>query len=246
MAEETKTTNKWETEAGQMAGVVFAYITHYIFMNTGELHRYYKDITGKRLKKVHLFGKGINTGSDETSTHSLLNISRQRYARMQSLEGYHITEKDRKMWEEKFNIDMNFFYMDGNKKVLGCSFEEWKKYIEVLYLKNRKTDTETDKLDVAKMIKETEMVAKRLEEMLADIDMYMGTPIYNIYYYIKYNEKFVARSNLQTALVFLEKARIKEWEDIVGEDAVKYMSILKRHYDYIRMKIDIEKIEMEY
>lgn len=248
MAGETEAGNKWESEAGQMAGVVFAYITHYIFMNTKELNEYFMDKTGRRLKRIKLFGQGVDTKSSKTSTVTILNISRQRYVRMCSLEGgYHISKKDRDTWEKRLNIDMNYFYMGDGKKVLGCSFEEWKKYFEGLHCKNAKPQelSNEEKMERAKKIKEWERlpVIKSLQEMMANIDMYLGTPIYSIHYYIKYNERYIAKNNLQAAMELLDKVHIREWENITAEDSERYREILRKHYEYIRMKIAIQQIE---
>ncbi|MDE6662088.1 MAG: hypothetical protein K2K46_01975 [Lachnospiraceae bacterium] len=234
----------------EMAGVVFVYITYYIFMHTKELNEVFKDTSGIRTKRERLF---YTTGEQS----ALFNFSRQRFERMRTLDHFRITEDDRKTWEKKFNIDMNFFYMtrDGaintvNKEntVLECCFEDWEEYFKKLYPRNEVERTASERwaekrkrTDAAKNLKVTES----LKNMMVNMDTYIGKPIYSMYYYIRYNKKYEARSNLETAMDLLGESRIGDWENVTEKDSEKYLEILKKHYNYIRMKREVKKIESE-
>lgn len=234
----------------EMAGVVFVYITYYIFMHTKELNEVFKDTSGIRTKRENLF----NTIGNQLA---IFNFSRQRFERMRTLDHFRIAQKELEEWEKKFNIDMKFFYMTRkgaintvNKKntVLECNFEDWETYFKLLYPKNEvQRDYEErwaekkKRTDAAKNLKVTESLKKMMEEM----DTYIGKPIYSMYYYIRYNKKYEIRSKLETAMDFLGEVRIGDWENVTEENSKKYLKILEKHYKYIQMKMEMNKIESE-
>ena len=205
----------------ELSEIIFVYTVYYFFMNmkAEELHRDFKDTTGRRLKRVGLFNCiGAN----------VLGMSRNRFNRVTSGKEFNISKKEKEGWEKKFKVDIALFEPDEDKKVLGNDLGGW-----IGHFKS------------GKRMQDSKCAEDELGKVLGNINGYIGTPFYSIYFYLCNSRACDPRSNVQTAIDYLKKAGLAEWKGISANEAEKSIKVLEKHYRYLLMKMEIEKMEEE-
>lgn len=207
----------------EIAEMIFVYTVHFLFMNikADELHEVFKDNSGRRTKRVGLF-----TSYD--SQENLLGMSRNRYERIIKGGSFRISRKEKEGWEKRFKIDMSYFVPGDTKEVLGKNISVWSSHFDGSEYRG---------------MQNTGWADAELEKILEEINSYIHTPYYSIYYYLCNNMPREPRTNVQEAIRCLNRAKMEEWKGISGEEAEESLKALRKHYRYLSMKLGIEEIE---
>lgn len=244
----TKEEREEKKKKGEQMGYrVFIYLVYYFFKNMEDLNSsFMKRTVNGRIQKTGLFGGKTDAKAAEALNkedsfgipirESILGFSRQRFYRLIHGE-VNVLKSDREFWEERFNItswdDFIFQWEEGkyNKKVLGISYEEWETFFDNAHYKGYIGGTGNEQI-----------IYKRLNDILAQIDHYKASPVYNVFYYLCHKDTCSMGTNLDIAIDYLDRTSILEWNKIDNEKKKRYRDIVKRHYEFVTMQMKMQKI----
>ena len=176
---------------------------------------------------------------------SVVEISRQRMARMLCGGNFEMTSEDRKRLSNMFGISEKYFIKDGDCIQLGRLEEnDWKCYFNERYC----TGYNIPDFDRIKKrhISNVENILKELcKKGALERDYDTGTPIYHIFYYFKKGTTYIEESKLRKFLKALSQLSLSDWEEIEDDiDSLEhYQNILEKHNRYIKIVAEYKRLK---
>lgn len=174
-----------------------------------------------------------------------LNISRQRFDRINNNYVFELTQSAMKDIIQQFGIGEEYFRKEDPVffKIDGISSEDWKQFYDERHARlEEKVSQETCSEEAITKINEKlkKLVKSDWNKNVAD-----KTGVYAVLYFFSFGKTWDARSKIEAAMEMLTTINVMEWDDVALKklDKIKeYKDLLEKHYMYVDSVIKIMDI----
>lgn len=206
------------------------------------IYRMYYDT--KKASSLMAPGKGRRGISKDLGAE--IKISRQRLFKIFRGSKYSMDGTTVDRVARLFNISTDYFGKDSELiKIHGLTEDDWKCFFQ------QRNPSSVD--HVTKFQKELENGEKKVKERLTEITdfkyvaNYYATesPVYRISYYLYNGTAYQGASRMDKFLQALEDLDITDWKVLIDDKKklIKYMELMKRHYEYANAYFKCQELE---
>lgn len=202
------------------------YIIRYLYYHMKKADKFTEQGKGARKKSIPL--------------ENLVSISRQRFDRIFHGSNYQITKNEIQNLANMFNISSEYFQANAELiNIYSLSLDDWQVFCGV----NEKFFTVNQKEKIRnKVSKELKRLVEK-DHILKTYDT--STAIYRIYYYFENGTTFREATPFHKFLENMELIKISDWKEIDNDSDTMshYLTLLEKHYDYLRSRIRCKELE---
>lgn len=198
--------------------------------------------------KLHDSFRDIETNRAINFYTEIINISRQRFARLQNGENFELKKEEMDYITKKFNIDGE--YSQKNAKIIeiySLDEDDWKCYF--------KEKLQCSDIKVHYSSPERQRRSNKVEEQLKKLvkkdyivkNYTSDTCIYRLYYYFQYGVPFFEKSRLTNFIEALEKLKISDWKELDNDpERFQYCcDLIRKQYEYTWAFAKCRELEKE-
>lgn len=218
--------------------IVNLYIINYIYYHMKKHDAFIENNKGRKPKAYDLFG-------------DIINISRTRFSRITRIgKGrFELTSLEAEEICSKLGIDAKYFQKDFPEiiELPEVKEEDWKCFLfnerGIPYL-GMKIKSEEQREEQAGKVKEAlyKAVHTNWEAMGPEVE---GNPIFQIWYYFRYNMQLKKKSDIEMMIHYLKRIKYSDWRT-VGEAKIKESySLLDRHCEFLKAVIVVNQLLSE-